>query len=152
MSFAFYSSILVLMNIFVYVWYNKSDTYIAHMRIYKCFIAINLLCVYFVGGFFVAELYFLANGRALHEIILELLVDPFPPRFRLYSNWRENLYVVFGTWSTLTALALPYFYGPVLTGLEFSFVPLNRDASDFLGEQVGMIKEWWYKGKKPLVK
>ena len=151
-SFLVYATILIFVNLFSFIFFRNSETYNMHYIIYRLCIFINFLCIYFVGGLTIAFLIFAGNGRALSEIFQEFIVDPFPPKYKIYTNWRENLFTIFGTWHYITAIFIPYLFGPAITGLEFGFLPGNRDPDDFFGEILRIMKNWWYGGEVKFTK
>jgi len=45
------------------------------------------------------------------------------------SKWRENLFIIFGTWSYLKAILIPYERILPLRGLEWSFIDQTDEKS-----------------------
>ena len=80
----------------------------------------------------------------------EMMRGPVKPKFKLGTNWKEQMYLVYGTWYAPIGIALPYFYGPPITGLEFCFVSQNKEPEDFIQETFsGLLSMLPFNDNKP---
>ena len=127
-----YSSISLVFNVVFVYWYNSSQLYEAHITNSRIMFAISFFLMNVVVGYTIAELFTNGNGRTFLEVIKMLIMGPQKPKYNLETSWRENMYVVYGTFNLFIAIPFPYLFGPPITGLEFCMIPQNKEPEDFV--------------------
>ena len=145
LSMLFYVSVFCFFNLVILFEYNDSKHYTEHL--YKCriMILLNWLLFYVTTPYALMEFFINAKGRTFLEIMGECFKGPSKPKYKLETNWRENLYLVYGTWYLSLAVPFPYFYKPPITGLEFWFMSHNKEVEDFISNTFSPVfKLFWH--------
>ena len=142
-SLSVYIVLFAVLNVVTLYWYNGTEAYSKNVYLHRFALFVSFVGTYPLFGYACALFFFNSQGRTVYEIVFEMMLRPFPPKFKLWTNWRENMFTILGTWYPIRAIAFPYFYQPPITGLEYSFLPKNNKPEDFWELQTQKFENWW---------
>lgn len=142
LSISIYLCCMIMINSYAFFWYNDTEAYISLTWTHRIAYFSNMVSIYFTFGYTGALFILNSQGRPLYDMAYELMKAPSPPKYKLQTGWRENMFVITGSQSPLLSILLPYLSKPPLTGLEYSFVKLNSQNDDFWDSLANSMKQW----------
>jgi hypothetical protein len=96
---------------------------------------------YTLMGYTCWELLINSKGRTFLEAVSELNKPVSRPKYTLNTTWREQFWLIYGTWWVVLGIQFPYFYKSPVTGLEFAFIKHQEDTS-FLENMIEPVAKY----------